>query len=176
MAITPTPKDIEYEDAYVIEEKSVNYEDVDYDKIITETHDDLSLDSLDLSEDDEVGQLTGDYDKMKIASEISKRKIENQTERKNKFTEFKPKVIKREEVVEDYIRNFFTKYTLVKTLDEFNVSIIILNNFLFIFMFMKIFLKRKFFILIFLFRKNLMNFPKKENLMTITSVLLQMYI
>jgi hypothetical protein len=30
--------------------------------------------------------------------------------------------VKREEVVEDFIRNFFTMYKLNKTLDEFIVS------------------------------------------------------
>lgn len=120
-SITPE-KDIEYDDAYVIEERTVRYDEVDDENLLTEENDNLSLDSLDLSEEEEINELTSDYDKLKIASEISKRKIENQLDRKNKFTDFRPKVVKREEVVEDFIRNFFTKYGLAKTLDEFNVS------------------------------------------------------
>ena len=34
--------------------------------------------------------------------------------------DFKPKTIKRAEVVEDFIRNFLTSMNLRKTLDEFN--------------------------------------------------------
>ena len=34
--------------------------------------------------------------------------------------DFIPKTIKRDEVVEDFIRNFFTQMNLNKTLDEFN--------------------------------------------------------
>ena len=33
---------------------------------------------------------------------------------------FKPKTIKRAEVVEDFIRNFLTNSKLLKTLEEFN--------------------------------------------------------
>jgi len=125
MSVTPNQaRDIEYEDAYVIEEKDVKFEEMEDDKLIHEMEDNLSLDSLDLSEDEEdLNELTADYDKIKIASEISRSKIKNIADKKiTKTADFKAKVVKREEVVEDFIRNFFTKYSLNKTLDEFNLS------------------------------------------------------
>jgi hypothetical protein len=118
---TPSNNNIEYDDAYVIEERTVKYVEDLEENLVTEIQDNLSLDSLDLSDDEEVHELTKDYDKLKIASEISKRKIDNQGDKRLRNTDFRPKVIKREEVVEDFIRNFFTRYTLSKTLDEFNV-------------------------------------------------------
>jgi hypothetical protein len=125
MSITPNARDVEYDDAYVIEEKTLKYiEDIDEDDVMSDMNDNLSLDSLGLSDDDEINVITKDYDKLKIASEISKRKIDNQNEKKIRLTEFKPKIVKREEVVEDFIRNFFTKYSLSKTIDEFNVTFI----------------------------------------------------
>jgi len=41
---------------------------------------------------------------------------------KKKLIEFSPKIIKREEVVEDFIRNFFVQFRLTNTLEEFNVN------------------------------------------------------
>ena len=78
------------------------------------------------SEDDNFEIMNSDYDKIKSASKKSKRKIEKQKdmERLDKILEekvdFTPKTIKRDEVVEDFIRNFFTSMNLIKTLDEFN--------------------------------------------------------
>lgn len=110
--------DIEYEDAYVIEER--NIKNVDYDELESEIKEEnLTLDSLNLSEDN-IEELTN-FDKLKLASEITKKKFDD---KKSKLTEFRPRVVKREEVVEDYIRNFFTKYDLMNTLEEFNVSFI----------------------------------------------------
>lgn len=126
-------KEVEYEDAYVIEEKAIKYDDNDDEPQLTESQDQLEIDSLNLSEDlsnDDL-DITSDYDKLKLASEISKRKLENQMnanslqDKKTKM-EVKLKVVKREEVVEDFIRNFFTMYNLNKTLDEFIVSLCII--------------------------------------------------
>ena len=122
-------KEVEYEDAYVIEEKAIKYDENDEEPHLTESQENLELDSLNLSDDisqDEL-DITSDYDKLKLASEISKRKLENQLnaqslqDKKTKM-DIKLKVVKREEVVEDFIRNFFTMYNLNKTLDEFIVS------------------------------------------------------
>jgi hypothetical protein len=110
-------KDIEYEDAYVLEEAQ-NIIGID-DVLQLETHDqDLTLDSLEMTEDP-YDNLTEDFTKLKIASELSKKKIED---RNAKIVQFEPKVIKREELVEDFIRNFLTQYGLNKSLDVFNVS------------------------------------------------------
>jgi hypothetical protein len=110
-------KDIEYEDAYVLEEAQniVGIDDV-LDLDINEHE--LTLDSLEKSEEI-YDNLTEDFTKLKVASELSKKKIEDRTA---KVTQFEPKVIKREELVEDYIRNFMSKYNLIKSLDVFNVS------------------------------------------------------
>jgi hypothetical protein len=112
-------KEIEYDDVYVVEEKSIKVDELD-ENLDTELKDNLTLDSMDLSDEDDINEVAADYDKLKIASEISKRKLEKE-DKKAKITEFKAKVVKREEVVEDFIRNFFTQYNLMKSLDEFNV-------------------------------------------------------
>jgi hypothetical protein len=129
MSITSTGKDVEYDDAYVIEERNVKYEEIDDDKLLSEEHEDLQLDSLDLSEDYDYAEMTQDYDKLKMASEMSKKKMDMTEKKSNKIVDLKPKVVKREEVVEDFIRNFFTKYNLHHTNDEFNVRIN-LHNFI----------------------------------------------
>jgi hypothetical protein len=120
MSITSTGKDVEYDDAYVIEERNVKYEEIDGDKIISEEHEDLDLDSLDLSDDYDYAEMTQDYDKLKMASEMSRKKMDS-TRKSIKTADLKPRVVHREEVVEDFIRNFFTKYNLQHTNDEFNV-------------------------------------------------------
>ncbi len=156
-------KEIEYEDAYVIEEKTIKFDENEEEQHLTESQDNLELDSLNLSEEiseDEL-EITADYDKLKLASEISKRKIENQMnvqtqiDKKGKM-DIKLKVVKREEVVEDFIRNFFTKYNLNQTLDEFIVS----NN--------QHISQIIFFYYLLIHRKNTTNFPKKANSMTTT--------
>jgi hypothetical protein len=98
--------------------------------------------------------------------------LKPQIDKKSKV-DLKLKVIKREEVVEDFIRNFFTMYNLNKTLDEFIVrnKKYMTCKFQYIFIYLFIFLNR-----LFIFRKNLMNFQKKENLMITTSDLSQMFI
>jgi hypothetical protein len=108
-------KDIEYDDAYVLEERHIFG---GYDLTNVDFNENLSLDSLELTEENIDIE---DFAKLKVASDISKKKIED---KKIKTTEFSPRVIKREEIVEDYIRNFLSKYILVKTLEEFNVSFI----------------------------------------------------
>jgi hypothetical protein len=139
-------KDIEYEDAYVLEEGQMmtGYEEV----INIDLNDDLTLgESLNL--EDTYDNLTEDFSKLKVASEVSKKKIED---RNAKVVAFQPKVIKREEIVEDYVRNFLTKYGLTKSLDIFNVSF---KNY---------------------FRANIANYIKRANLTIITSAQLLMYI
>ena len=138
-------RDVEYEDAYVLEEKYlVNHIDGDLLSISEKEH--LTLGSLNASEDLEditFDELTSDYNKLKAASDLTKKKLEKQSNLIDNFSEFKPRVIKREEVVEDYIKNYFFSNKLVKTLNEFNVT-----SFL-------------------IFRKNTLNCQKRENLMTI---------
>ena len=85
----------------------------------TDIIDNLSLDETNQSFE-EMKILSADYDKLKSLVEHSKKKIDNVDFKKQKISEFSPKVINREEVVDDFIRNFFTKYVLNKTLDEFN--------------------------------------------------------
>ena len=90
----------------------------------------LTLDSLRLS-DDEDFKLTSDFNKLKYSVENTKRnnKIEKGDLEKKKLIEFSPKIIKREEVVEDFIRNFFVQFKLTNTLEEFNVNTLVLINF-----------------------------------------------
>ena len=112
--------DIEYEDAYVIEERYIpNIQD---NIANSEIGDNLSLDSLNLTDDEDLAEVSINYDKLKNQTEVTKKKMEL-NEKKEKIISFKPKVVKREEVVEDYIRNFFTQYNLTKTLEQFNVKI-----------------------------------------------------
>ena len=87
----------------------------------------LTLDSLRLS-DDEDFKLTGDFNKLKYSVENAKKnnKIDKFDIEKKKLIEFSPKIIKREEVVEDFIRNFFVQFKLTNTLEEFNVTLIYL--------------------------------------------------
>jgi hypothetical protein len=120
---------VEYEDAYVIEEKAIKYDENEEEPQLTESHDNLELDDLNLSDEisEDEFEVTADYDKLKLASEVSKRKLENHMNMKSQMdkktkVDLKLKVVKREEVVEDFIRNFFTMYKLNKTLDEFIVS------------------------------------------------------
>ena len=115
--------DIEYDDVYVVEERTVPTAEIDNQED-EDMNEELSL-SLS-SEDDNFEIMNSDYDKIKLASEKSKRKIEKKKDidRLDKILEekidFTPKTIKRDEVVEDFIRNFFTSMNLIKTLDEFN--------------------------------------------------------
>ncbi len=123
--------DIEYEDAYVIEERYIpNIQD---NIASSEIGDNLSLDSLNLTEDDNLAEVSINYDRLKNQTEVTKKTLEI-NEKKEKIVSFNPKVVKREEVVEDYIRNFFTQYNLTKTLEQFNVCIFkIIFKFLLIF-------------------------------------------
>lgn len=111
--------DIEYDDAYVIEEKYIP--NILENETHTELGDNLSLDSLNLSENEDMADISINYDKLKNQTEVTKKKMEL-NEKNEKILGFKPKVVKREEVVEDYIRNFFTQYNLTKTLEQFNVN------------------------------------------------------
>ena len=115
--------DIEYDDVYVVEERTIPTAEID-----NQDDEDLNEElSLSLSSEDDNFEIIGsDYDKIKLASEKSKIKLERKKdkERLDKIMEekvdFVPKTIKRDEVVEDFIRNFFTQMNLHKTLDEFN--------------------------------------------------------
>lgn len=81
------------------------------------------MDSLNLTEHEDF-KITGDYNKLKLSVENIKRhnKVVDKIDlEKKKLIEFSPKIIKREEVVEDFIRNFFVQYKLTSTLEEFNV-------------------------------------------------------
>ncbi len=147
--------DIEYEDAYVIEERYIpNIQDID---INSDIGDNLSLDSLNLTEDEGLAEVSINYDKLKNQTEVTKKKMES-NEKKEKIISFKPKIVKREEVVEDYIRNFFTQYNLTKTLEQFNV---LFNNNFTILIYYILYLYES-------FSKNIMNCLKKENSMIIT--------
>lgn len=111
--------DIEYEDAYVIEEREVP--NIQEDDVHSELDDNLTLDSLNLTEDENLAQVSIDYDKLKNQTEVTRKKLEL-NEKKEKILGFKPKIVKREEVIEDYIRNFFSQYNLEKSLEQFNVK------------------------------------------------------
>lgn len=110
--------EIEYDDVYIVEEKSIKVDELE-DNMDTELKENLTLDSLELSDEEDDVNITNDFDKLKVTAEILKKKLQKQS---NNVNEFKPKVIQREEVVEDFIRNFFTQHNLLKTLDEFNVT------------------------------------------------------
>ena len=117
---------IEYEDAYIIEEKNIKLpDDEEEDEEVVK---DISLndDSLVLSDDDKEDL---DYNKLKTIAETKRKNqddinILNKKNNKNKITgahsDFNSKVVKREEVVEDFIRNFFMKYNLTEALLNFN--------------------------------------------------------
>ena len=115
--------DIEYDDVYVVEERTIPTAEIDNQED-EELNEELSL-SLS-SEDDNFELINSDYDKIKIASEKSKIKLERKKDKERldqimeEKVDFVPKTIKRDEVVEDFIRNFFTQMNLTKTLDEFN--------------------------------------------------------
>lgn len=112
--------DIEYEDAYVIEERYIP--NIQENIANSEIGDNLSLDSLNLTDEEDLAEVSINYDKLKNQTEVTKKKLES-NEKREKIVSFKPKVVNREEVVEDYIRNFFTQYNLNKTLEQFNVII-----------------------------------------------------
>jgi hypothetical protein len=123
--------DIEYEDAYVIEEREVpNIQDDDPN---SDLDDNLTLDSLNLTEEEDFTNVSINYDKLKNQTDVTKKKLEI-IEKKEKILGFKPKIVNREEVIEDYIRNFFSQYNLEKSLEQFNVILkdIILNYFSFL--------------------------------------------
>ena len=115
--------DIEYDDVYVVEERTIPTAEIDNQED-EELNEELSL-SLS-SEDDNFELINSDYDKIKLASEKSKIKLERKKDKERldqimeEKVDFVPKTIKRDEVVEDFIRNFFTQMNLTKTLDEFN--------------------------------------------------------
>ena len=115
--------DIEYDDVYVVEERTIPTAEIDNQED-EELNEELSL-SLS-SEDDNFELINSDYDKIKLASEKSKIKLERKKDKERldqimeEKVDFVPKTIKRDEVVEDFIRNFFTQMHLTKTLDEFN--------------------------------------------------------
>lgn len=104
---------LEFEDAYIIEEKNMKIADEDDDLK------EISLDSLEISDDEEEVKLDLEYEKLKLLSEQTKqgKKSPNKTKKNNEFV---PGIIKRDEVVEDYIRNFFIKFNLNSTLASFN--------------------------------------------------------
>ena len=113
---------IEYDDVYVVEERTMPVNEVENIED-DELNEELTL-TLSSSEES-VGIFKSDFDNLKLASEKSKRKLNKKDREKiDKILEdnldFKPKAIKREEVVEDFIRNFLTSMNLRKTLDEFN--------------------------------------------------------
>lgn len=109
-----TKSAVEFEDAYIIEEKNM--------KVAEEEDDDelKDIDSFDLSiEEPEKQHL--EYEKLKMVAENSKKKADKTGNIKaGVHSEFIPKLVKREEVVEDYIRNFFVHSELNKTLANFN--------------------------------------------------------
>ena len=115
--------DIEYDDVYVVEERTIPTAEIDV-QDDEDLNEELSL-SLS-SEDDNFELINSDYDKIKLASEKSKIKLERKKDKERldqimeEKVDFVPKTIKRDEVVEDFIRNFFTQMNLTKTLDEFN--------------------------------------------------------
>jgi hypothetical protein len=131
--------DIEYEDAYVIEEREVpNIQDDDPN---SDLDDNLTLDSLNLTEEEDFTNVSINYDKLKNQTDVTKKKLEI-IEKKEKILGFKPKIVNREEVIEDYIRNFFSQYNLEKSLEQFNVILKYIIFYYFYFLIFLIFLAR----------------------------------
>lgn len=108
---------IEFEDAYIIEEKNIKIPENDDEEDLKE----LTLDSLDLSDDKDHAENL-DYEKLKITAENNRKVAEGMSANRlaGAHAEFIPKIVKREEVVEDFIRNFFVQHNLHKTLENFN--------------------------------------------------------
>lgn len=112
--MTSTP--VEFEDAYIIEERNIKIEDDDDEELK-----ELTIDSLNLSDEEDLVKMSNDYDKLKLAAEMTRRKNEKvERNKESSIGEFIPRHVRRDEVVEDYIRNFFVHYNLNKTLEEFN--------------------------------------------------------
>ena len=115
---------IEYDDVYVVEERPMPINEEE----LQDQNDEIEDISLTLSDESDEGAeiFPNDYDALKLASERAKQKVEKKEKEKKlknlieEKLDFKPKTIKRAEVVEDFIRNFFTQIKLTKTLDEFN--------------------------------------------------------
>ena len=115
---------IEYDDVYVVEERPMPINEEE----LQDQNDEIEDISLTLSDESDEGAeiFPNDYDSLKLASERAKQKVEKKEKEKKlknlieEKLDFKPKTIKRAEVVEDFIRNFFTQIKLTKTLDEFN--------------------------------------------------------
>ena len=122
---TQEEESLEYDDVYVVEERTVPAGEVNDVGEGEEGEAELSF-SLS-SEDEDEDMFSKDYDRLKLASERSRAKMEKR-ERREKIEkmlnssnfDFRPKTLRRAEVVEDFIRNFFVRMRLVKTLDEFN--------------------------------------------------------
>ena len=123
MTDTQNQSNVEYDDVYVVEERMVpmnEMENIDDEEL----NEELSLSVS--SEDSNVDLGQSDFDKLKLESEKSKRKLEKKEKLKTvqkvmeEKLDFKPRTIKRDEVVEDYIRNFFIKHQLTNTLEVFN--------------------------------------------------------
>ena len=102
-------KHLEFEDAYIIEEKNIKLPDNEDDEELKEQ----TLNSLDVSEEN-INFDNLPYDKLKATTENKKDIISRNN------MEFTPKIVKREEVVEDFIRNFFTRHHFDKALENFN--------------------------------------------------------
>ena len=115
---------IEYDDVYVVEERPMPLNEEE----LQDQNDEIEDISLTISDESDEGTeiFPNDYDALKLASERAKQKVEKKEKEKKlknlieEKLDFKPKTIKRAEVVEDFIRNFFTQIKLTKTLDEFN--------------------------------------------------------
>lgn len=115
-SVTRNSQPIEFEDAYIIEEKNIKIPDNDDDDDLKE----LTLNSLDLSDEDDVKSNSLNYEQLKITAENKKKQDNSITKIAGAHAEFTPKIVKREEVVEDFIRNFLVQYNLNKTLESFN--------------------------------------------------------
>ena len=104
---------IEYDDVYVVEERTMpvnEVENVEDDEL----NEELTL-SLSSSEES-VGIFKSDFDNLKLASEKSKRKLNKKDREKidqmlEDNLDFKPKTIKRAEVVEDFLSEKFKNMT-----------------------------------------------------------------
>lgn len=85
----------------------------------------MEADSLEISHDDL--DVPSDFDNLKKSIEFRKSQPKDSTIMKS-TEQFKPKIVKRAEVVEDFIRNFFTDFRLKRTLEEFNKEFIELRK------------------------------------------------
>lgn len=111
------------EEVYIIEKREISEdegEDEEFEKLRQEEEEDFAV----LSEDDEEESEDDLNDfatfKRKTEQKLAKKARETGVTSHEDFeTELKPKVIERDVVIDDYLRNFLTSMGMAKTLNIF---------------------------------------------------------